>query len=229
MNTVNYLPSFRPYNILSEKIISLSRTRSNRHLDRGAILSRLSTIVRIRWYERKICIYAWSSRGATCPLDFRSRARTGAFFSKSRRLNTGTTKVESWSGRTAGLCYLRSAIRVLSNAAFTVAYTPARIPFSLLPNPIDETLVSFTWLVNRILASTPHCNPLYSIYRILIIIPIRSDPRFERKLRLDSKFEERSPKWMIIVDNNKFRYILRTAKNSTRARFITRAVWRNRI
>lgn len=228
MNTVNYLPSFRPYNILSEKIISHSRTRSNRHLDRGAILSRLSTIVRIRWYERYV--YTRGRQEAQLvPWTFVLVPERELFFSKSRRLNTGTTKVESWSGRTAGLCYLRSAIRVLSNAAFTVAYTPARIPFSLLPNPIDETLVSFTWLVNRILASTPHCNPLYSIYRILIIIPIRSDPRFERKLRLDSKFEERSPKWMIIVDNNKFRYILRTAKNSTRARFITRAVWRNRI
>lgn len=62
--------------------------------------------------------------------------------------------------------------------------------------------MSFTWLVNRILASIPHCNPLYSIYWILIWLfnswrntfgekkSIRDfnnnsirDRRFERKLR----------------------------------------------
>lgn len=129
MNAVNYLP----------KIISLSLSRGH---DRSAISIEAQSYPDCRQFVlRKKDICACSSRGATCPLDFRSRARTFPFFPKSRRLNTATTKVESWSSRTAGLCYLRSAIRVLSNAAFTVAYTPARIPFSLLPNPIDKTRV----------------------------------------------------------------------------------------
>lgn len=136
----------------------------------------------LRWYGRKI--NAWSSREAQLvPWTFVlvPGRQLFPFFSKSRRLNTGTTKVESRSSRTAGLCYLRSAIRVLSNAAFTVAYTPARIPFSLLPNPIGKTLVSFTWLV-----------PLWStlwLFNSLIIIKII--PIAKSKIRKKESYETR--------------------------------------
>lgn len=90
--------------------------------------------------------------------------------------------------------------------------------------------MSFTWLVNRILASISHCNPLYSIYWILIWL--FNSWRLEKKNRFaisiiiryeieDSKesYETRCPiqknlirikiskeeytEWMIIVDNDK--------------------------